>query len=83
MDTCSVSFQKRIAGSRRERRGARAKQYRSRMKTRRPAIVALVLWLLFVASNEFPMFKSPHPLKPKPQITRDAWKKDHAVDNPC
>jgi len=53
------------------------------MKTRRPAIVALVLWLLFVASNEFPMFKSPHPLKPKPQITRDAWKKDHAVDNPC
>jgi hypothetical protein len=33
------------------------------MKTNKPAILALVLWLLFVASNAFAVFKSPYPLK--------------------
>ena len=36
------------------------------MKRNVPAIVALVLWLLFVASNAFAVFKSPHPPKPYP-----------------
>jgi hypothetical protein len=36
------------------------------MKTNKPAIIALILWLLFVASNAFAMFKSPFPLKAYP-----------------
>jgi len=36
------------------------------MKTNGPAIIALVLWLLFVASNAFAVFKSPYPPKPYP-----------------
>ncbi|PYK19564.1 MAG: hypothetical protein DME55_04490 [Verrucomicrobia bacterium] len=36
------------------------------MKTRKPAVIALVLWLLFVASNAFAVFKSPYPLKAYP-----------------
>jgi hypothetical protein len=36
------------------------------MKTSKPAIIALLLWLLFVASNAFAMFKPPYPPKPYP-----------------
>jgi hypothetical protein len=36
------------------------------MKTNEPAIIALVLWLLFVASNAFAVFKSPYPTKAYP-----------------
>jgi hypothetical protein len=36
------------------------------MKTNEPAIIALVLWLLFVGSNAFAIFKSPYPPKPYP-----------------
>jgi hypothetical protein len=36
------------------------------MKRNGAAIIALVLWLLFVASNEFALFKSPYPPKPYP-----------------
>jgi hypothetical protein len=34
------------------------------MKRNWAAIIALVLWLLFVASNAFAVFKSPYPPKP-------------------
>jgi hypothetical protein len=34
------------------------------MKRNGAAIIALVLWLLFVASNAFAVFKSPYPPKP-------------------
>jgi len=33
------------------------------MKTNKPAVIALILWLLFVASHAFAVFKSPYPLK--------------------
>ena len=36
------------------------------MKRNAPAIIALVLWLLFVASNAFAAVKSPYPPKPYP-----------------
>jgi hypothetical protein len=36
------------------------------MKANKPAIIALVLWLLFVASNAFAVFKPPYPLKAYP-----------------
>jgi hypothetical protein len=36
------------------------------MKRNGPSIIALVLWLLFVASNVFAVFKSPYPPKPYP-----------------
>jgi hypothetical protein len=36
------------------------------MKTNEPAIIALLLWLLFVASNAFAVFKPPHPPKAYP-----------------
>lgn len=36
------------------------------MKRNGPAIIALVLWLLFVASNAFALFKAPYPPKPYP-----------------
>jgi hypothetical protein len=36
------------------------------MKANKPAVIALVLWLLFVASNAFAVFKSPYPPKAYP-----------------
>jgi hypothetical protein len=36
------------------------------MKANKPAVIALVLWLLFVASNAFAVFKPPYPLKAYP-----------------
>jgi len=36
------------------------------MKTNKPAVIALVLWLLFVASNAFAVLKPPYPLKAYP-----------------
>jgi len=36
------------------------------MKANKPAIIALVLWLLFVVSNAFAVFKPPYPLKAYP-----------------
>ena len=36
------------------------------MKVNEPAIIALVLWLLFVASNAFAVFRPPYPLKAYP-----------------
>ncbi len=36
------------------------------MKVNKPVIIALVLWLLFVASNVFAVFKPPYPLKAYP-----------------
>lgn len=36
------------------------------MKVNEPVIIALVLWLLFVASNVFAVFKPPYPLKAHP-----------------
>jgi hypothetical protein len=41
------------------------------MKTNKPAVIALILWLLFVASNAFAMCKPPYPPKayPPDQIT--------------
>jgi hypothetical protein len=36
------------------------------MKTSKQAIIALLLWLLFVASNAFAVFKPPYPLRAYP-----------------
>jgi hypothetical protein len=36
------------------------------MKANKPAVVALVLWLLFFASHAFAVFKPPYPLKAYP-----------------
>jgi hypothetical protein len=36
------------------------------MKANKPAIIALVLWLLFFASHAFAVFKPPYPLKAYP-----------------
>jgi len=36
------------------------------MKTNKPAVIALVLWLLFVASNAFAVLKPPYPPKASP-----------------
>ena len=36
------------------------------MKRNGAAIIALVLWLLFVASNAFAVVRSPYPPKPYP-----------------
>lgn len=36
------------------------------MKKNGAAIIALLLWLLFVASNPFAVFKSPYPPRPYP-----------------
>jgi len=36
------------------------------MKVNKPVIIAFVLWLLFVASNAFAVFKPPYPLKAYP-----------------
>jgi len=52
------------------------------MKTNEPAIIALVLWLLFVASNGFAVFKSPYPPKsypPDQPIVVGVREADHGV----
>ena len=52
------------------------------MKRNGPAIIALVLWLLFVASNAFAVFKSPYPPKPYPPdqtIVVRVGEDDHGV----
>ena len=52
------------------------------MKRNGPAIMALVLWLLFVASNAFAVFKSPYPPKPYPpdqSIVVGVGEDDHSV----
>ena len=52
------------------------------MKRNVPAIIALVLWLLFVASNAFAAFKSPHPTKsypPDQTIVVSVGEDDHGV----
>ena len=52
------------------------------MKRNGPAIIALVLWLLFVASNAFAVFKSPYPPKPYPpdqNIVVGVGDDDHGV----
>ena len=36
------------------------------MKANKPVIIAFVLWLLFVASNAFAVFRPPYPLKAYP-----------------
>ena len=36
------------------------------MKVNKPVIIALLLWLLFVASNAFAVLKPPYPLKAYP-----------------
>jgi hypothetical protein len=36
------------------------------MKTNGSAIIAFLLWLLFVVSNAFAMFKPPYPQKAQP-----------------
>jgi hypothetical protein len=52
------------------------------MKRNWAAIIALVLWLLFVASNAFAVFKSPYPLRPYPpgqSIVVGVGEDDHGV----
>jgi len=52
------------------------------MKRNWAAIIALVLWLLFVASNAFAVFKSPYPPKPYPPdqtIVVRVGEDDHGV----
>ena len=52
------------------------------MKRNVPAIIALVLWLLFVASNAFAAFKSPYPPKPYPRdqtIVVGVKEDDHGI----
>ena len=54
------------------------------MKTNEPAIIALVLWLLFVASNAFAVFKSPYPPKAYPPdhtVVVEVPGEDHRVGN--
>ena len=54
------------------------------MKTNEPAIIALVLWLLFVASNAFAVFKPPYPPKaypPNQTIIVEVPAEDHGVGN--
>jgi hypothetical protein len=52
------------------------------MKRNGATIIALVLWLLFVASNAFAVFKSPFPPKPYPpghSIVVRVGEDDHGV----
>jgi hypothetical protein len=52
------------------------------MKRNGAAIIALVLWLLFVASNAFAVFNSPCPPKPYPPdqtIVVGVGEDDHGV----
>ena len=64
------------------RRNTRGSSVRLGMKRNGAAIIALVLWLLFVASNAFAVFKSPHPPKPYPpdqSIVVGVGEDDHGV----
>jgi len=49
------------------------------MKRNWPAIIALVLWLLFVASNAFAAFKSPYPYPPDQTIVVGVEEDDHGI----
>jgi hypothetical protein len=52
------------------------------MKRNGAAIIALVLWLLFVASNAFAVFNSPYPPTPYPPdqtIVTGVEEDDHGV----
>jgi hypothetical protein len=52
------------------------------MKKNGAVIIALVLWLLFVVSNAFAVFKSPFPPKPYPPgqtIVAGVGEDDHGV----
>jgi hypothetical protein len=52
------------------------------MKRNWPAIIALLLWLLFVASNAFAAFKSPYSPRPYPPdqtIAVRVGEDDHGV----
>jgi len=52
------------------------------MKRNGAAIIALVLWLLFVASNAFAVFKSPYPPKsypPDQTVLVGAGEDDHGI----
>ncbi len=52
------------------------------MKRNGAAIIALVLWLLFVASNAFALFKPPYPPRPYPPdqtIVVGVGEDDHGV----
>jgi hypothetical protein len=52
------------------------------MKRNWAAIIALVLWLLFVASNAFAVFKSPYPPRPSlpdQTIVVGVGEDDHSV----
>jgi hypothetical protein len=54
------------------------------MKRSGTAIIALVLWLLFVASHAFAVFKSPYPPRPSPPdqtIVLGVGEDDHGVGN--
>jgi hypothetical protein len=54
------------------------------MKRNGAAIIALVLWLLFVASNAFAVFRPPYPPKPYlPDQTTvvGVGENDHGVGN--
>jgi hypothetical protein len=55
------------------------------MKTIQPVVIALVLWLLFVASNAFAVFKPPYPLKAYPPdqiiVITGGRGDDHGVGN--
>jgi hypothetical protein len=54
------------------------------MKRNGAAIIALVLWLLFVASNAFAVFKSPYPPKsypPEQTVVVGVGEDDHGVVN--
>jgi hypothetical protein len=52
------------------------------MKRNGAAIIALVLWLLFVASNAFAVFKSPYPPKSNPPdqtVVAGVGEDDHGI----
>jgi hypothetical protein len=54
------------------------------MKRNGATIIALVLWLLFVASNAFAVFKSPYPPKsypPEQTVVVGVGEHDHGVVN--
>jgi hypothetical protein len=54
------------------------------MKRNGATIIALVLWLLFVASNAFAVFKSPYPPKsypPEQTVVVGVVEDDHGVVN--
>jgi len=54
------------------------------MKRNGAAIIALVLWLMFVASNAFAVFNSPYPPKSNPPnqtVVVGVGEDDHGVVN--